>query len=219
MVDALHEKIRAEQEARMQRALDNLERSARVESERAKQSFDIQQEAEFTLSKKFKSIVSDLRRSWEEEEIGRALQLEERLRSHYSVVLEHMEAQLKMALTLQDDADKQWLEDVEGRNKQQLETLRAFEEKCKRLYDTRLTEFADKTSRQMGEYEEQLLQVRATASLPVNSRRIIHFIFCSLARLWPRKKFSSRADCAASNWPAVAGRWPISATSTNATKR
>lgn len=95
--------------------------------------------------------MSDLRRSWEEEETGRAMQLEERLRSHYSVVsyltqaatllgacfcppspsmhalkrafvwyyaylyslyllvcdfftvqvLEHMEAQLKMALRLQ----------------------------------------------------------------------------------------------------------------------
>lgn len=29
------------------------------------------------------------------------MQLEERLRAHYSVVLEHMEAQLKMALRLQ----------------------------------------------------------------------------------------------------------------------
>ncbi len=77
------------------------QRSARVESERAKQSFEIQQEAELTLSHKFKGIVSDLRRSWEEEETGRAMQLEERLRSHYSVVLEHMEAQLKMALRLQ----------------------------------------------------------------------------------------------------------------------
>ena len=67
----------------------------------------------------------------QEEEAGRSLQLEERLRSHYSVVLEHMEAQLKMvggyykqhdilansslhyllqALRLQDDADKLWLE-------------------------------------------------------------------------------------------------------------
>lgn len=78
-----------------------LQRSARIESERAKQSFEIQQEAELTLSQKFKGIVSDLRRSWEEEETGRAMQLEERLRSHYSVVLEHMEAQLKMALRLQ----------------------------------------------------------------------------------------------------------------------
>lgn len=158
MVDALHEKIKTEQETRMQRALDNLERSARIESERARQSFEIQQEAELTLSTKFKSIVSDLRKSWEEEETGRAMQLEEKLRSHYSVVLEHMEAQLKMALKLQDDADKQWLEDVEERNRQQLETLKAFEEKCKRLYDTRLAEYADKTSQQIAQYEEQLLE-------------------------------------------------------------
>ena len=65
-----------------------LQRSARVESERAKQSFEIQQEAELTLSQKFKGIVADLRRAWEEEETGRAMQLEERLRSHYSVVSE-----------------------------------------------------------------------------------------------------------------------------------
>ena len=32
--------------------------------------------------------------------------LEDRLRSHYSAVLEHMEAQLQMALQLQDDADR-----------------------------------------------------------------------------------------------------------------
>lgn len=159
MVDALNEKVKAEQEARMQRALDNLERSARIEGERAKQSFEIQQEAELTLSKKFKSIVNDLRKSWEEEETGRAMQLEERLRSHYSVVLEHMESQLKMALQLQDDADKQWLEDVEARNKQQIETLQAFEEKCRRLYDTRLNDFADKTRQQISQYEDHLLEV------------------------------------------------------------
>jgi hypothetical protein len=39
-------------------------------------------------------------------------------------------------------------------------TLRAFEDKCKRLYDVRLTEYAEKTAQQMGQYEEQLLQVR-----------------------------------------------------------
>lgn len=159
MVDALHEKVKSEQEARMQRALDNLERSARLESERVKQSFEIQQEAEMNLSKKFKSIVADLRKSWEEEETARAYQLEEKLRSHYSVVLEHMESQLKMALKLQDDADKHWLEDIEIRNKHQIETLKAFEEKCRRLYDKRLNDFAEKTNQQIAQYEEQLLEV------------------------------------------------------------
>jgi len=176
MVDALHEKIKTEQEIRMTRAIDNLERNARIESERTKQSFDIQQEAEVTLSKKFKNIVSDLRKSWEEEEIGRALQLEERLRSHYSVVLEHMECQLKMALSLQDDADKQWLEDVEYRNHQQLNTLKAFEEKCQRLYDTRLLEYAEKTNQHIAEYEQQLLEVSTVCMLNVMKYILFYFL-------------------------------------------
>ena len=37
-------------------------------------------------------------------------------------MLEHMEAQLQMALRIQDEADKQWMEDVESRNKQQIGT-------------------------------------------------------------------------------------------------
>jgi hypothetical protein len=45
----------------------------------------------------------------------------------------------------------------------QVATLRAFEDKCKRLYDVRLTEYAEKTAQQMGQYEEQLLQVRRIA--------------------------------------------------------
>jgi hypothetical protein len=72
------------------------------------------------VSNKFKHLVGDLRKSWEEEEASRAKQLEERLRNHYSAVLEHMESQLQMALKLQDEADRQWMEDVEARNKQQV---------------------------------------------------------------------------------------------------
>jgi hypothetical protein len=48
-------------------------------------------------------------------------------------VLEHLEAQLHMALQLLDDVDKLWLEDVKSRNRSQLEALRAFEDKCRRL--------------------------------------------------------------------------------------
>lgn len=106
MVIALQEKIRAEQEASMQRALADLERSARAEGDRARQAFEAQQAAELAVSTKFKAIVGDLRRGWEEEESCRAKMLEERLRAHYSAVLEHMEAQLQMALQLQDDADR-----------------------------------------------------------------------------------------------------------------
>jgi hypothetical protein len=78
------------------------------------------QSAELAVSNKFKHLVGDLRKSWEEEETSRAKQLEERLRNHYSAVLEHMESQLQMALKLQDEADRQWMEDVEARNKQQV---------------------------------------------------------------------------------------------------
>lgn len=159
MVRALQEKIKAEQEQRMKRALDDLEMRALTEGERARESIETQKAAEKVLSTKFKSIVADLRRSWEEEETNRAKQLEERLRSHYSAVLEHMEAQLQMALQLQDEADKQWMEDVEARNKQQVTTIKAFEDKCRRLYDTRLTEYMQRSDEQMSNYEDQLLEV------------------------------------------------------------
>ena len=159
LVVALQEKIKDEQEVRLQRALDELEKNARIESERAKQSFETQQTVEKALSAKFKSIVGDLRHSWEEEELARAKQMEERLRSHYSAVLEHMEAQLKMALQLNDEADKQWMADVEARNKQQVAIVKAFEAKCKRLYDTRLTEYVQKTDEQLSQYEQQLLGI------------------------------------------------------------
>jgi hypothetical protein len=64
-----------------------------------------------------------LRKSWEEEEVQRARFLEERLRGHYSAVLEHMEAQLHMALQLQDAADKRWMEDVQDRNRQHVRNI------------------------------------------------------------------------------------------------
>ena len=47
-------------------------RALRAESERARQAFEVQQAAEAALSAKFKSIVGDLRHSWEEEETSRA---------------------------------------------------------------------------------------------------------------------------------------------------
>ena len=58
LVTALQERVKAENEAKMQRALDELERAARNESERARQNFDAQQAAEAALSVKFKGIVN-----------------------------------------------------------------------------------------------------------------------------------------------------------------
>jgi hypothetical protein len=120
-------------------------------------AFEIQQQSEVALAVKFKNIISDLRKSWEEEEMARAQQLEEKLRTHYTAILEHMEAQLQMALRMQDEADKQWMDDVEARNKQQIEVLHSFEEKCRRLYDTRLLDYIAKTDEQLDEYEEQVI--------------------------------------------------------------
>ena len=37
--------------------------------------------------------------------------------------------------------------------------MRAFEEKCRRLYETRLTDYIERTDQQLSEYESQLLQV------------------------------------------------------------
>jgi hypothetical protein len=56
---------------------------------------------------KFKNIVTDLRKTWETEELERSQQLEAKLRNHYSAVIEHMESQLELALRVQDEADKQ----------------------------------------------------------------------------------------------------------------
>jgi hypothetical protein len=70
-----------------------------------------------------------------------------------------------MALQLQDEADKQWMEDVEARNKQQVEALKRFEDKCRRLYDTRLKEYCEKSDQQMTQYEDQLLQVGSTLAI------------------------------------------------------
>jgi radical SAM superfamily enzyme with C-terminal helix-hairpin-helix motif len=120
LVTALQDRVKAEQEARMRRALEDVERSARIEAERSRLSFEIQQQAEAALSLKFKSMISELQKEWESEEAKRAQQLEEKLRAHYGAMIDHMEAQLQMALRIQDEADKQWMDDVEARNKQQI---------------------------------------------------------------------------------------------------
>lgn len=210
MVQALQEKVKAEQESRMRRALEDLERNARLESERARQMFEAQQAAELAVSNKFKHLVGDLRRSWEEEESSRAKQLEERLRNHYSAVLEHMESQLQMALKLQDEADRQWMEDVEARNKQQVTTLRSFEEKCRRLYETRLAEYVEKTDQQLTEYEEQLLQVMLIIiAFSQHSVSLFHVSGCPSIYRWggalalERTRFESRIrrlKLACSSW-------------------
>lgn len=165
LVSALMDKVKLENETKLQHALNALELTARNESERSKFLYDAQQEAEKGLSVKLKTIVNELRKSWEIEEIARSKHLEERLRAHYSTVLEHMEAQLQMALQLQDDANKRWMDDEESRMKQQVDAMKLFETKCKHLYDTRLKEMTDQTSRQLAQYEEHLLQSGTKAAI------------------------------------------------------
>lgn len=149
----------------MARTLKSLENQAKLEGERARQAHDFEYEVEHRLTNRLKDIISDLRKSWEEEEVTRIRQVEEKIRNNYNIVLEHMEAQLKMALQLQDDADSKWLEDLDHRNKKQLESIRMFEEKCRQLYETRLAEYAEKSSSQIAAYEEKLLEVFFISSI------------------------------------------------------
>lgn len=50
-----------------------------------------------------------------EEERARSVQLEQRLRAHYESVISHMQRQLDVALKLNDEADREWMEDAEAR--------------------------------------------------------------------------------------------------------
>ncbi len=158
-IEALRETVQSELDSRMIRTLKNLEHQAKLEGERAKQAHDFEYEVENRLTARLKAMISDLRKSWEEEETSRIRQTEEKLRSNYNIVLEHMEAQLRMALQLQEDADEKWLEELDHRNKKQLESIRMFEEKCRKLYETRLIDYAEKTSSQIASYEDKLLEV------------------------------------------------------------
>ena len=162
MVDNFQDRVKREQENRLKRSMEEVERAARKESERAKQAFEMQLSAEAAMGEKMKSILRDMRRQWEEEEVGRAKGIEARLRTHYSTIVDNMETQLKLALRLQDDADKQWLEDVEARNKQQVAAMKGFEDKCRRLYDTRLAEYTERTDQQLSNYEDELMKQGST---------------------------------------------------------
>jgi hypothetical protein len=46
--------------------------------------------------------------------------------------------------------------------------MKAFEDKCTRLYETRLREYVSKTDEMMSQYEAQLLQAGSTLALEKN---------------------------------------------------
>ncbi len=159
LVNSLVQKVESENNAYMERQLNNLEKDILRENERYDKTFRAQEQFEAMTSNSLQSIIETLRKSWEDEETARAKRLEDRLRGHYSVILEHMESQLGMALQLQDEADKQWIKDVEMRNVQQIKMMNAFEKKCRKLYETRLAEYIERSDEQLNQYSNQLLQV------------------------------------------------------------
>lgn len=159
LVTGMLEKVEIENKAYMDRKLDGMEKDVIKESERLEAAFRAQTNFETLSTASLEGIISTLRKSWEEEEVARSKRLEDRLRGHYSVILEHMEAQLQMALQLQDEADKQWMKDVEMRNAQQIKMMNSFEKKCRKLYETRLIEYTERSDEQLNQYNSQLLHI------------------------------------------------------------
>ena len=165
LVSGLLEKVEIENKAYMDRKLESMEKDIVRESERLETAFRAQTAFESLSTASLEGIIGTLRKSWEEEETARAKRLEDRLRGHYSVILEHMEAQLQMALQLQDEADKQWMKDVEMRNAQQIKMMNNFEKKCRKLYETRLMEYTERSDEQLNQYNAQLLHIGGTIAL------------------------------------------------------
>ena len=158
MIKSLQDKVKAEQEAQMRRALDSLERTAKLEGERTRQEFEMQATAEAAATSKFKSLIQDLKHGWEEDEIKRAKAIEQRIKDHYDIVVSHLQTQLELALKVRDEVEVQWEEEVEGRNKLQLETMKAFEAKCRSLYVERFDTYTEKTKKMVEEYEQHLVE-------------------------------------------------------------
>merc|ERR1711871_421153 len=145
-------------------SLDELEKRALLEQEKARITYQSQRDAEAAVSDRFQLLVGELREGWQKEESARQQQAENRLRTHYETVLQHAHEQLRMSLQLNDEVDKRLMADVEARNLQQLTAMRSFEAKCRRLYETRLAEYVSRTDEQLRKYEAELMQKGAEAS-------------------------------------------------------
>ena len=50
-------------------------------------------------------------------------------------------------------------EDVEMRNAQQIKMMNSFEKKCRKLYETRLIEYTERSDEQLNQYNSQLLHI------------------------------------------------------------
>jgi len=161
-IESLNEKVAAANEKKLQMAMEYIERSARQDSEKVILLHTQTGKAESVASQRFKSVVTELHKSWEEEEGLRSRNLQNQQQAHFQAVLHHMENQLDLSLRTQSEADKQWLEDLEARNQANAETLLKFEAKCKKVYDARFKNYVVKTSRRFKEYEEQFLAMGRT---------------------------------------------------------
>jgi hypothetical protein len=163
LVGALQQRADQEERQRVQRALQQLEAIAL--SPKTDDAANARS-AETAAAEKFQSLVAELRANWQQAEEQRVEQLENRLRVHYETVLEHAQIQVQMALKLNDDADQRWMEDLAHRNKRQIEAMHAFEDKCKRLYEGRLTEHEEQMQEQLAQYEDRILaHAKETAGL------------------------------------------------------
>ena len=164
MLAALKDRVRLEHEAQVRRALDALEKTVRAESKRAQQAYSDQSRAELSASLKFKGLVAKLRRLWGAEEATRGEALEQRLHTHYELVLRHVRHQLGLALELHASSDAAWLADLEARHARQVGALRAHEAKCTRLYDGRLREYTERAAAQLEGAQDALLDGRGAAA-------------------------------------------------------
>jgi hypothetical protein len=75
--------------------------------------------------------------------------------------------------------------------------MRAFEEKCRRLYETRLTDYIERTDQQLSEYEGQLLQVSFSKVYGVRYIHRLISLYVRLVAILPWREHDLKAAYAA----------------------
>jgi hypothetical protein len=160
--EALSVKVQQEADLRLTRAMELAQRQAQNDSAAIVKMYEAEKESELKVNSRFKEIVSELHASWEHEQSMRAEHLADVTSGHYKAVIDHLEKQLASSLSLQSEVDKRWLEELETRSKNQAETLYAFEEKCKNLYNERFRKYVKVSNKKLANYEKQLLEVGST---------------------------------------------------------
>lgn len=169
MVVALRERVAHEQGVQTRRALVLQESTSCAETEITRRDVDATAQAEAMTAAKFSKLISRLRKTWEDEEVRRTRTLQERVCSHYAVIIDQIQAQLNLALDLNDDLDQEWIDDVKARNCEHASSMKAFEERCRSLYESRLTAYIESADHRLSECEERLLVSGARAARNSNS--------------------------------------------------